>query len=84
MYATKPLSYIMRKSMELIADALLRSNSALAVALDAPKIAPRLIPPPASTTLNTLGQWSRPALRLIFGVRPNSEETITNVSSSSP
>ena len=30
------------------------------------------MPPPAITMLNTLGQWSRPAVPLIFGVRPNS------------
>ena len=51
-----------------------------AVEFDAPKIEPRLMPPPASTTLNTLGQWSRPAVPLIFGVRPNSLETMTSVS----
>ena len=37
------------------------------------------MPPPASTTLNTFGQWSRPAVPLIFGVRPNSLETMTSV-----
>src|SRR6516164_9053578 len=37
------------------------------------------MPPPASTTLNTLGQWSRPASLLILGVRPNSLETMTIV-----
>ena len=42
------------------------------------------MPPPASTTLNTFGQWSRPAVPLIFGVRPNSLDTITSVLSSSP
>jgi len=30
------------------------------------------MPPPASTTLKQSGQWSRPALLLLFGVRPNS------------
>src|SRR5271157_52103 len=35
---------------------------------------PLLTPPPARTTLKTLGQWSRPASLLIFGVRPNSLE----------
>ncbi len=33
---------------------------------------PPLMPPPASATLKTLGKWSRPALALILGVRPNS------------
>ena len=42
------------------------------------------MPPPASTTLNTFGQWSRPASALIFGVRPNSLETMTRVWSSKP
>ena len=42
------------------------------------------MPPPASTTLNTFGQWSRPAVALIFGVRPNSEEIMTSVDLSSP
>ena len=37
------------------------------------------MPPPASTTLKTLGQWSRPASLLILGVRPNSLETMTTV-----
>ena len=37
------------------------------------------MPPPASTTLNTFGQWSRPAVLLIFGVRPNSLLTMTSV-----
>src|SRR5256885_3774469 len=43
-----------------------------------------LIPPPARTTLKTFGQWSRPAVGLIFGVRPNSLEIMTSVLSSSP
>ena len=34
--------------------------------------------------MNTLGQWSRPAVPLIFGVRPNSEEIMISVDSSSP
>ena len=29
------------------------------------------MPPPAITTLKTFGQWSRPAVALIFGVRPH-------------
>ena len=37
------------------------------------------MPPPARTTLKTLGQWSRPASLLILGVRPNSLETMTTV-----
>ena len=45
---------------------------------------PCLMPPPASTTLNTRGQWSRPASPLILGVRPNSLETITIVSVEHP
>ncbi len=42
------------------------------------------MPPPARTTLKTLGQWSRPASLLILGVRPNSLETMTTVRLSSP
>ena len=42
------------------------------------------MPPPARTTLKTLGQWSRPASLLIFGVRPNSLETMTTVRLSRP
>jgi hypothetical protein len=42
------------------------------------------MPPPARTTLKTLGQWSRPLVALIFGVRPNSEETMTSVEASMP
>ncbi len=42
------------------------------------------MPPPASTTLNTFGQWSRPASLLILGVRPNSLETMTSVSFKQP
>ena len=45
---------------------------------------PFLMPPPASTTENTFGQWSRPAVPLIFGVRPNSLEIMISVLSSSP
>src|SRR6266550_3166262 len=45
---------------------------------------PFLRPPPASTTVKTLGQWSRPPVPLIFGVRPNSEEIMMRVESSSP
>ena len=43
------------------------------------KSVPPLMPPPASITLNTFGQWSRPAVWLIFGVRPNSLLTMTSV-----
>ena len=42
------------------------------------------MPPPASITQKTFGQWSRPAVLLIFGVRPNSEVTMTSVESSRP
>ena len=45
---------------------------------------PCLMPPPAITTLNTFGQWSRPARLLIFGVRPNSDPMQTSVDDSSP
>ena len=37
-----------------------------------------------STTENTRGQWSRPLVPLIFGVRPNSELTMTSVRLSMP
>ena len=40
---------------------------------------PPLMPPPAITTVKTFGQWSRPAVPLIFGVRPNSEAMHTSV-----
>jgi hypothetical protein len=43
-----------------------------------------LIPPPANNTLKTFGQWSRPAVWLIFGVRPNSLETMISVRASRP
>ena len=36
------------------------------------------------TTLKTFGQWSRPAVALIFGVRPNSDDTMISVESSWP
>src|SRR5262245_3125550 len=49
--------------------------------LVAPITWPPLIPPPASTALNVLGQWSRPSGRPNFGVRPNSPiQTISVVS----
>jgi len=41
------------------------------------------MPPPASTTLNTFGQWSRPAVALIVGVRPNSARAMTRVAEKS-
>ena len=41
-------------------------------------------PPPARATLNTFGKWSRPALGLIFGVRPNSPIQTTSVRPSMP
>ena len=59
------------------------SCGSLAVASELPYTVPRLMPPPAITMLNTLGQWSRPAVPLIFGVRPNSVVTHTSVESSS-
>ena len=43
-----------------------------------------MTPPPASTALKQYGQWSRPALALIFGVRPNSPIAMTSVESSKP
>ena len=42
------------------------------------------MPPPASSANIACGQWSRPALGLIFGVRPNSPVTNTEVESSKP
>src|SRR5438552_1435725 len=42
------------------------------------------MPPPARTMLNTFGQWSRPAVALTFGVRPNSDETMTSVDHGPP
>ena len=45
---------------------------------------PPLTPPPARATLKTRGKWSRPALGLIFGVRPNSPIQTTSVRSSIP
>ena len=48
-------------------------------ALDAPMTWPPLTPPPARATLKTLGKWSRPALGLILGVRPNSPIQTTSV-----
>lgn len=60
------------------------SSGSVAVASDLPYTNPFLTPPPASTTENTFGQWSRPAVPLIFGVRPNSLEIITSVLSSIP
>ena len=45
---------------------------------------PPLTPPPARATLKTLGKWSRPALGLILGVRPNSPIQTTSVLSSMP
>ena len=39
---------------------------------DEPITWPPLTPPPANRQLNTDGWWSRPAVLLIFGVRPNS------------
>ena len=47
-------------------------GSAPVASLTSRRSCPVLIPPPARTTLNTFGQWSRPASLLIFGVRPNS------------
>ena len=41
-------------------------------------------PPPARTTLQTPGQWSRPPDALIRGVRPNSPAATTRVVSSRP
>ena len=41
-------------------------------------------PPPAMMAQLTLGQWSRPAPSLIFGVRPNSPQAITVTSSNMP
>ena len=52
--------------------------------LDAPMTWPPLTPPPARATLKTLGKWSRPALGLILGVRPNSPIQTTSVWSSMP
>ncbi len=40
------------------------------------------MPPPASARLKPLGQWSRPPVRLILGVRPNSPQQSTTVRSS--
>src|SRR5262249_9561655 len=45
---------------------------------------PGLTPPPASTIENACGQWSRPAIVLIRGVRPNSVVSTTSVESSRP
>ena len=45
---------------------------------------PVRMPPPASRAKFTGGQWSRPAFLLILGVRPNSPQTTTETSLSSP
>src|SRR5437899_4621033 len=55
-----------------------------AVESEDPYACPPLIPAPASSTENTRGQWSLPALALIFGVRPNSPDTTTSVEDRSP
>src|SRR5437870_12943127 len=45
---------------------------------------PVFMPPQASKAQETFGQWSRPASLLMTGVRPNSPQTITETSLSSP
>ena len=45
---------------------------------------PPLMPPPASTVVQAAGKWSRPALLLILGVRPNSPIQTISVESSRP
>src|SRR5262249_43025699 len=49
-----------------------------------PITCPILSPPPAQTIDMAPGQWSRPAVGLIRGVRPNSPNVITSTFWSSP
>ena len=49
-----------------------------------PYACPPRIPPPAKTHDQAPGKWSRPALPLILGVRPNSPNHNTVVDSSKP
>ena len=58
-----------------------RSLGSSALASVAPMTWPIFMPPPARTTDMAPGQWSRPASLLIRGVRPNSPQTRTSVSS---
>ena len=60
-------------------------HGAEVIALDiAPITAPGCSPHPANAMEKPLPQWSRPYLRLIRGVRPNSVSTTTNVLSNIP
>ncbi len=61
-----------------------RSRTEAPSSLVLPTTCPVRIPPPASATDQAAGQWSRPALLLIFGVRPNSPWQTTRVVSSNP
>ena len=61
-----------------------RSAGAEAWASLAPMTWPPRMPPPASSALQTPGQWSRPPAALSFGVRPNSPVATTSVESSRP
>ena len=49
-----------------------------------PITCPVRIPPPARIPQATCGQWSRPPIGLIRGVRPNSPQTTTETSLSRP
>ena len=70
---------------QAMSDGVIGRSITLAACLSvAPIVRPRFSPPPAMTIENACGQWSRPAIALIRGVRPNSVVSTTSVESSWP
>ena len=55
-----------------------------ALEFDSPTTLPIFSPPPASASVDNGAQWSRPALPLTFGVRPNSPVMTSSTSFCSP